>query len=63
MGQDPLIDDAKFSSRLPRNVDEEAFTAGSAALPPPNEDSVLGNVSFFILRCRSVCFCVYCDRC
>ena len=49
MGQDPLIDDSACTTRLPADVDEEAFHPGSETLPPPREES---NFAYFRQKCR-----------
>lgn len=53
---DPLLGDSptKYSTNLPSDVDEELFQPDSAGLPPPNIESLHGNIEYFIQRNRSV---------
>ena len=46
-----MISAEEFSTRLPADVDDEAFDPSSTFLPPPSERS---NISFFILKCQLV---------
>ncbi|KAF8323880.1 hypothetical protein DL93DRAFT_2049568, partial [Clavulina sp. PMI_390] len=48
MGQDPLIEEESYTTRLPSNVDEDAFTPSSTSLPPPRPEN---NSAFFIQKC------------
>ncbi|KAF9514308.1 hypothetical protein BS47DRAFT_1453701 [Hydnum rufescens UP504] len=49
MGQEPLIDDNTCTTRLPADVDEDAFHPGSETLPPPRQES---NFAYFRQKCR-----------
>lgn len=51
MGQDPLIDDEACTTRLPADVDEDAFHPESTSLPPPRPEN---NSGYFIQKCRCV---------
>lgn len=51
MGQDPLIDDETCTTRLPTDVDEDAFNPASMSLPPPRPEN---NSAYFIQKCRYV---------
>ncbi|THH00267.1 hypothetical protein EW026_g2229 [Hermanssonia centrifuga] len=52
MGQQALITDNCFTTRLPAEVDETKFTPSSTTPPLPVPDEVDGSLSFFVLRCR-----------
>jgi hypothetical protein len=49
MGQEPLIDDDWCTTKMPADVDEEAFHPGSTTLPPPRPES---NSAYFIMKCK-----------
>lgn len=56
MGQEPLIDDETCTTRLPADVDEEAFLPSSTSLPLPRPQC---NSAYFIQKCRYVELLLY----
>ncbi|KAH8118203.1 hypothetical protein DFH11DRAFT_1741202 [Phellopilus nigrolimitatus] len=54
LGESPLINDNKATTRLPSDVDDESFGPGSTNLPAPNAELLQGNIDYFIQRCRLV---------
>ena len=56
MGHPPLIPDNSFTTRLPAEVDEDAFRPSSTVLPAPSEnvDGPNKSSAYFVLKCRCV---------
>lgn len=52
VGQHPLIHLQECSTRLPADVDEELFEPSSINLPPPNIESMHGNIEYYIRKLR-----------
>lgn len=52
MGQQPLIAEDSFNTRMPADTDEGKFCPSSTAILPPENDDVSGRFSYFILKCK-----------
>ena len=63
MGHSPLIADNSFTTKLPADVDEEAFNPSSATITAPmNGEESDKDSMYFILKCRYVLLLRYGDH-
>lgn len=56
MGQQSLISETSFSTRIPAEVDDEKFSPSSTTIPAPPEEGV-SSILYFLMRCRLVQTC------
>lgn len=52
MGFPPMISDDQHTTRIPADVDEDAFVPKSVSLPPPSDYLYSSNFSYFLLKCK-----------
>ena len=49
----------RTSTKFPTDVDEENFTVGATEYPPPNVESMHGNIDYFVQRSKYAPFLFY----